>query len=918
MDGKQTQIIAKGIIVTDRVLYCRYNPSTDQWDIRFKNGRAFHYARQNVVVLEHPELINHEDYQIRNQRSLLNNISAIYQFRHPSWVVEHICFESGYEHSYFRNELAFEMNRLKDKSSKNVFDYLKEIANHISVKTEDDQAILQKQYEKIGFVGERSALSSYLNPTGFKNATKLKADSPIFPFGCNKSQYQAVRNALSNRISVIEGPPGTGKTQTILNIIANLVLQGKTVQVVSNNNSAIENVIEKLALPKYGMDFIVASLGRQQKKDVFIVRQTGTYPPMPGWRDNQCNKSSFFETLRKEANELHHVYELKEKLAQLEKEHHQIDIEQKHFAFGRESQSLPAKMVRKLKQSRRILTLLQEYTEIKNLDYTPSLLSQWRIRLVYGIPFKELSALDSTVVIPQIQRLFYETRLNEIEKEKARTENDLKNADADQLASHYTNQSLKCFRNYLATRFSSPAGFRRRFSGDELWKNPDKFQKEYPVVLSTTYTARSSLGKNALFDYVIMDEASQVDVATGALALSCAESAVIVGDLKQLPNVVTEQQKVQLKTIFNRYAIPDAYEFSKHSFLSSLLALFGEQVPRVMLCEHYRCDPLIIEFCNQKFYDGQLVVMTEPNEHALKLVTTVEGNHVRDHANQRQSDVIVNDVLPLIDCKKSEIGIIAPYNAQVALLRKDINDPAIDIATVHKFQGREKEVIILSTVDDIATAFSDDPNLLNVAVSRAKKKLIVVSSCMPQPEGSNLGDLIGFIQYNNCEVVHSSINSVFDYLYSQYEEKRLAYLKAHRRISEYDSENLMFGLIESTLRKRKEPLSVVCHQPLYMLFSNFGKMSEQERAFVRTGLSHLDFLIYNNVTKKPILAIEVDGFHFHKEGTQQAERDKLKNHILEIYGIPLLRFSTNGSQEAEALNSKLNEIIGHPISEKEG
>mgnify|MGYP002290444529 FL=1 len=60
----------------------------------------------------------------------------------------------------------------------------------------------------------------------------------------------AVKRAMENRISVIQGPPGTGKIQTILNIIANILLQGKTVQIVSNNNSATENVYDKLASPK--------------------------------------------------------------------------------------------------------------------------------------------------------------------------------------------------------------------------------------------------------------------------------------------------------------------------------------------------------------------------------------------------------------------------------------------------------------------------------------------------------------------------------------------------------------------------------------------------------------------------------------------------------------------------------------------
>lgn len=65
-------------------------------------------------------------------------------------------------------------------------------------------------------------------------------------------------------------------------------------------------------------------------------------------------------------------------------------------------------------------------------------------------------------------------------------------------------------------------------------------------------------------------------------------------------------------------------------------------------------------------------------------------------------------------------------------------------------------------------------------------------------------------------------------------------------------------------------------------------------------------LIYSKISKRPIVAIEVDGFHYHKEGTEQAERDKKKNRILELYGIHLMRFATNGSGEKE----KIMEFLG--------
>lgn len=246
-------------------------------------------------------------------------------------------------------------------------------------------------------------------------------------------------------------------------------------------------------------------------------------------------------------------------------------------------------------------------------------------------------------------------------------------------------------------------------------------------------------------------------------------------------------------------------------------------------------------------------------------------------------------------------------------MKQEINDPDIEIATVHKFQGREKDVIIYCTVDDLVTEFSDDPNLLNVAISRAKKQLYIVASEMEQPIGSNVGDLIGYIRYHNCTEIHSSISSVFDYLYEANEKERLEFLKKHKRISEFDSENLFYALIEEELKERNEMLGVICHQPLYTLLRDYSPFNEEEKRFIKTGLSHLDFLIFNKVTKQPLLAIEVDGYNYHKTNSEQGDRDRLKNHIMEITQIPLLRFSTNGSGEREKLHSSLNKICSKTL-----
>lgn len=908
MEARTYMIIAKGKSISSDVMSFNYNNVCEKWEITFKNGKTFHYNRQNILFLTNPISLSPQSYMVRHNGKVFDNIVSILTFKGKDVEYWRICFATGYEHDYRRDELQINKSVLEKGNAKAVFDYLREVAGYISVRTEDGSAILSRQYERIRFLSDDTAAAVYLNPEEYSAGTDMDASAPIFPFGCNESQFQAVTNALANRISVIEGPPGTGKTQTILNIIANLVMQGKTMQVVSNNNSAIDNIIEKLASPKYNMSFFVAQLGRDERKEAFIEAQSGRYPDFSTWGSSECDSPEFFASIREKSLQLQTVFRDKNRLAALRQERHDIELELEHLRMV-----VPEKALfitdRKI-ASIKLMELWQEYQDIQDGVKKANLLYRLIRRFSMGINIGQLMQEDSADVINKLQYMYYEVRLQEINAEVAQLTEKLGNINADSLMTEFTELSLICFRAWLSRRYHN-AGHRPVFTKEHLWKQPDEFLKEYPVVLSTTYTSRSSLGKNTKFDYVIMDEASQADVATGTLALSCATNAVVVGDTKQLPNVVTSKQKEYLKMIFYKHKIAAEYDFTQYSFLSSLCAIMGKRVPQVTLCEHYRCHPQIIGFCNQKFYNGELIVMTDDDgDSALQLVTTVAGNHERDRINQRQIDVIRMEILPKLECPKDRIGIIAPYRNQVDQLIRELADSSIDIATVHKFQGREKDIIILSTVDDIVTEFSDDPNLLNVAVSRAKKKLIIVSADQDQPAGSNVGDLIGYIRYNNCDVQHSAISSVFDYLYSQYAESRLEYLKKHKRISEYDSENLMYALIQDELSKRtSQTLGVVYHQPLQLLFRDQSRMNFEEQRFVNTGLSHLDFLIYNRVSKQPVLAIEVDGFRYHKKGTKQAERDEIKNHILEVYHLPLIRFSTNGSNEAEQLSKKLDDIL---------
>lgn len=104
------------------------------------------------------------------------------------------------------------------------------------------------------------------------------------------------------------------------------------------------------------------------------------------------------------------------------------------------------------------------------------------------------------------------------------------------------------------------------------------------------------------------------------------------------------------------------------------------------------------------------------------------------------------------------VGIITPYRSQAEEINKVIGSDIT--STVHKYQGRECDTIIMSMVDNAPTEFSDDPNLLNVAISRAKTHLCIVTNGNDMPQDTNIAQLIAYIQYNNFEVKESKLHSV--------------------------------------------------------------------------------------------------------------------------------------------------------------
>lgn len=908
MNPQESLVLIKGEIRTEEVESLSFENASRKCKVVFRNGNAYEYSAGNVVCLNNP--CQHE---FKNQKISVNgielyNIENIYEFCDAKTDKKywHVVFKDKAK-TYKYDELKV-LNETKDSFQSAVLNYLKDVAANNPLLVQEfcensnkkaDASLLQKQYDKIKgiYENEDTALALYLKSGVQKDLQATETRSLVFPFGCNLSQIKAVQNAFKYTISLIQGPPGTGKTQTILNILANLLIQGKTALVVSNNNSAIKNVQEKLA--QYKLDFLSAMLGKDENKTSFIESQKPrrlefsiekNHSSLASWQKNILEKVSDARRLFSEQNEL----------ARKKAEFESARVNYEHFKEYLDELGVAGYSVENRNDLNQFdIESVRNQLE-SNLKKNPSknrlsIFTRFWLRFVKGLFNWKFLKGDISAIIASLENFCFIIRLAEYGNCVRSLEKSVK--ANEQAESDLQNFSKMILYENVFRKFNLRKG-QTIYTKDDLYRKWGEFLKDYPIVFSTTFASKSALNSNAIFDYVIMDESSQVDIATGALAISCAKNAVIVGDSKQLEKVTTRKEKEKYQEIFEKHKVSQMYNCADLSFLDSINGFIPKDA-KTLLREHYRCHPKIIEFCNQKFYDNQLIVLSKNAEQSPLSIYWTVPTSCENNVNQKQIEAIVREVLPSLGT--TDIGIISPYKNQCYALRKVL--PNVDISTIHKFQGREKDSIIFSTVDNVLTEFSGDPQIINVAVSRAKNRFILIAPKQEQPKGSILNDLIGYIQYNAGESIESKIYSIFDVLFSQ---KCCTNFGNKKNISKYPSENIAYRMIREVL-KTCPNLDVFFEYPMNHLIRDFLKISDNLALlnYAKHPSTHIDFLITNRISKTPVLAIEIDGANFHKQKSVQAERDRMKDCILERYGIDYVRFSTKGSNERETLSNKL-------------
>ncbi len=629
-------------------------------------------------------------------------------------------------------------------------------------------------------------------PTDSQQKT-LENFFPVTPLSLSDAQLNVIKNVENAKLVSVFGPPGTGKSQTIVNLAAHLIANGKTVLVASRMDKAVDVVAERLN--ELGAPFLALRAGRlNYQRELSMKLQDLLAKKVDLDEDSEnailCDVSDM-ENLLKAISDLE---KKSEKIIKLEEEWTAVN-EQIKFEEPQHKNHLFIKKVLKEDEinaiESTIMTLsgnmeksgfiasIKNYTSLGNIkkilglkNFEPN--NENISALQFELEFAKL-VCRARKIETEIQKIgnihIFSEQIRNMKKKQKRLAIDILKTKRRAALKGLMQDSVKRQRLFV---HSKSLVERRQNLQNRLLETEDfkPLLEAFPCWCVTTYAASGSLPlKPGLFDVVIIDEASQCDIASCFPVLFRAKKAVVVGDDKQLPHL-SFLEKAKEQSFLSQYGITDRYQLMWRFRTNSMfdLANYYSMHP-VLLDEHFRSLPPIINYSNKEFYGGRIRVMRR-NDNSRKVLETVvvsDGKVDFDATRnlpeiealvKRLHEIVVED-----ERKNSEhpvsIGIISPFRAQVEQLKISvakvlsehmIEKHQIEIGTAHTFQGDERDIILISWAYannsfPQSLIFLQKPNLFNVAITRARYQMINFISKNPRelPEGI-LRNYLGFVQ----------------------------------------------------------------------------------------------------------------------------------------------------------------------------
>ena len=755
----------------------------------------------------------------------------------------------------------------------------------------------------------------------------------------NSEQRQAVRQSLSNPLTVITGPPGTGKSQVVTSILINAAWQGKTVLFASKNNKAVDVV--EARVNALGPRPVLLRLGRKYQDTLAeyltsLLAATATESDRELYRNHETIHSQLQQRSDAIDAELQSTVALRNDVDHLEQDVEQtrqaadeerfrlfraIDRERLQKAVGWFHTAIGQAVRAKQPFLTRLLWAFVSNGRFARLAEAGRTLRQPFGHM--GVPMPDTEPDSGTVGewiecgtrltglvsnVASVQRYFEKLAalteaqpLEELSRQrKTLTEDLVANSEALWEAwlrlqpSRMDQRQRKLLGDYSTLlQMIVSANLKKRQLGRDVFRRYYRLFPEIASIFScwavTSLSARGGVPFDpGFFDVLVIDEASQCDIASALPLLYRARQVVVIGDPMQLRHISTLSKPQDLQLLSKHGLMDDhlRWAYSTNS-LYDLASSLCRSEDIVVLRDHFRSHADIIEFSNAEFYEprGISLRVATPydrlrspwrNGPAVRWID-IQGRTIRPGTggavNEAEARAIVDEIERLVSHGyRGSIGVVSPFRAQANRIRDMVHShdwlasrlANMDFLSdaVHSFQGDERDVVFFSPAISHNTPkgalwfLRKYPNLFNVAITRARAALIVV------------GDK------------GAALSSEVDYL-------------------------VKFATYADQLERRTQEVGAATAADLgaeYPSVSNPEQVSDWERLFYgalyREGLRPipqytvekyvLDFALLDGERR---LNIEIDGERYHRNWNGElCRRDQIRNQRLMELGWDVMRF----------------------------
>lgn len=561
-------------------------------------------------------------------------------------------------------------------------------------------------------------------------------DVPL-PVVLSNAQTDVLNNAEQNAVSVVNGPPGTGKSFTIAALAVKAFMQGQSVLVVSQNQHAVDVVRRKL-INDFGIDAGLTVLGSESG----VSREV---------------KEQILELMR-------------------------VQEPCSYVDYKKVAKAVRGKQAEYASLERYFLAQCAKYTRMAGQSTSGRSVFSWLKRLTSRQP-KALTA-DGLLSDPCSKLESLDADVNQA---IARLINTLYKFNVYRAyCSRPQRKSLSEFAKSLTAR-------------NEFYQSKYYQQVEFRHVLNVLpfwFSAASNLHRllpleKELFDMVIIDEATQCNLSVCLPALYRAKKAVIVGDPKQLGHVsfVSTEAQRQLHDRYQLQASGLNSDYRNNSVLHYAMHTAFESGAVAQLDEHFRSHPQIIDFSNKEFYQQSLKVMTQKPgllESAV-VIEQVVGRRVRG-VNIEEANAVVQRVTAIIaeqeDLASTEahsLGVLSFFSDQAELIEKQLFSSVslnalrkhnVRVGTPFSFQGEERDHMLISCCVDKNTSGSaytylNRDDVFNVAITRARDFQTLFLSCsVDEIVGTSklkayFNHIIESANQHNTSQLHTQSNDAF-------------------------------------------------------------------------------------------------------------------------------------------------------------